>query len=161
VNYLAGVLLTRRLLPLFECSAPARIVNVASIGQAEIDFDDPQFERDFRGRVAYQRSKLAQVMFTIDLADELDPASITVNSIHPATFMNTNMVMEGGGTPMSTVEEGAEATLRLIGDPELDGVTGRFYDGTVDARAHAQAYDPTARARLRALTDELLAARRH
>jgi NAD(P)-dependent dehydrogenase (short-subunit alcohol dehydrogenase family) len=161
VNYLAGALLTRRLLPLLQRSAPARIVNVASIGQAEIDFDDPQFEHDFRGRVAYQRSKLAQVMFTIDLAGELDPASITVNSLHPATFMNTNMVIEGGGTPMSTVEEGAEATLRLIGDPELDGVTGRFFDGTVDARAQAQAYDPTARARLRTLTDELLAAPRH
>jgi NAD(P)-dependent dehydrogenase (short-subunit alcohol dehydrogenase family) len=157
VNYLAGVLLTRRLLPLLRASAPARIVNVASIGQQALDLDDLQLERDYDGARAYQRSKVAQIMFTLDLAAELDPAVVTVNALHPATFMDTPMVIEAGGRPMSTVEEGGAATLRLIEDPALAGVTGRFYDGTRPADPHPQAADAAVRARLRRATDELLA----
>lgn len=156
VNYLAGYHLTKRLLPLVRKSAPARIVNVSSLGQEPLDFDDPMFERRYDGTVAYRRSKLAQIMFTIDLADELAGAGVTVNSLHPATFMDTPMVAEFGGRPMSTVEEGGTATLRLITDPALDGVTGRFFDGLRESRAKPQAYDPAARQRLRQLSDDLI-----
>jgi NAD(P)-dependent dehydrogenase (short-subunit alcohol dehydrogenase family) len=152
VNYLAGYHLTRRLLPLVR----ARIVNVSSLGQVPLDFDDPMFERGYNGTDAYRRSKLAQIMFTIDLAEELADAGVTVNSLHPATFMDTQMVAEFGGQPMSTVEEGGAATLRLITDPALDGVTGRFFDGFREAPAKPQAYDPAARRRLRQLSDELV-----
>jgi NAD(P)-dependent dehydrogenase (short-subunit alcohol dehydrogenase family) len=160
VNYLAGVLLTRRLLRLVQSSAPARIVNVASIGQVPIDLDDLQIDHGYAGIVAYRRSKLAQIMFTFDLAAALDPAQVTVNALHPATFMDTSLVRDAGGQPLSSVAQGAAATLRLIEDPALAGVTGRFFDGTREARADDQAYDPQVRARLRTATDRLLAAAR-
>ncbi len=111
VNYLAHFLLTYRLLPLLEASAPARIVNVSSMGQTPIDFADVMMERSYNPGDAYRRSKLAQIMFTIDLAGELDAAHVTVNSLHPARSMNTARVINGGFEPLSTVEEGAEATI--------------------------------------------------
>ena len=155
VNYLAGYLLTRMLLPLLERSAPARIVNVSSAGQAPIDFDDVMLERSYSGVQAYCQSKLAQVMFTFDLAEELAGSGVTANCLHPATFMPTKMVTEAGGTPMSSLEEGVEATLRLVTDPELEGVTGRYFDGLEEARAHPQAYRLDARRRLRELSERL------
>lgn len=157
VNYLAGYHLTRRLLPLLTKSAPARIVNVSSAGQEPLDFGDPMLERSYDGMVAYRRSKLAQIMFTIDLAEELKDSGVTVNALHPATFMNTTMVLEVGIQPMSTIEEGGTATLRLITDPELAGVTGRYFDGLRETKPNRQAYDPAARARLRELSDTLVA----
>jgi NAD(P)-dependent dehydrogenase (short-subunit alcohol dehydrogenase family) len=156
VNYLAGYHLIRRLVPHLVDAGPARIVHVASLGQEPLDFSDLMLEDTYDGVVAYRRSKLAQIMFTFDLAAELGEAEVTVNALHPATFMDTAMVRQAGGEPMSTVEEGAAATLRLIGDPELDGVTGRFFDRGREARAHQQAYDADARARLRLVSDELV-----
>jgi len=94
VNYLAGFLLTRLLLPLLTVSAPARIVNVASLGQHPIDFDDVMLSRDYSGGRAYTQSKLAQIMFTFDLASEQNPATITANCLHPATYMATTMVRQ-------------------------------------------------------------------
>src|SRR5438128_676380 len=78
---------------------------------------------------AYRRAKLALAAFTFCLADELADAKVTVNCLHPATYMNTAMVKEAGVTPLSTVEEGASATMRLITDPSLDGVSGQFFAG--------------------------------
>jgi NAD(P)-dependent dehydrogenase (short-subunit alcohol dehydrogenase family) len=158
VNYLAPFLLTRLLVPLLERSAPARIVNVASAGQAPIDFDDVMLERRYDGMRAYAQSKLAQVMFTFDLAERLqaDGAEVTVNALHPASLMNTKMVYESFGYTMSTVEEGVEATLRLASSPELDGVTGRYFDRLREAQAHPQAYDGDARGRLWRLSEELV-----
>jgi len=92
VNYLAGFLLTRLLLPLIVASAPARIVNVASAGQYRIDFEDVMLTRGYDGGRAYAQSKLAQVMFTVDLAHELEGSGVTVNCLHPATYMDTTMV---------------------------------------------------------------------
>jgi NAD(P)-dependent dehydrogenase (short-subunit alcohol dehydrogenase family) len=158
VNYLAGVHLTRRLLPLLGRSAPARIVNVASAGQEPLDFDDPMLDNAYEGITAYRRSKLAQIMFTFDLAAELDGRGLTVNALHPATFMDTAMVRNFGAEPLSTVEEGGAATLRLITAPALDGVTGRYFEGQAEAHAHPQAYDPKARAQLRHLTEQLVQA---
>ena len=155
VNYLAHFLLTYRLLPLLEASAPARIVNVSSLGQAPIDFTDVMMERSYNPGDAYRRSKLAQIMFTIDLAAELDATKVTVNSLHPARSMNTARVINGGFQPLSTVEEGAEATMQLAVSPELAARTGLYFNGLNEAKANAQAYDDAARARLRALSFEL------
>ena len=155
VNYLAGFLLTRLLLPLIAASVPARIVNVASAGQSAIDFKDVMLTRSYDGGTAYTRSKLAQVMFTFDLARELEGSKVTVNCLHPATYMDTTMVREGGISPRSTVAQGAEAILELAVSPALEGRTGHYFDRKRPAEAHPQAYDATARERLRALSFRL------
>jgi NAD(P)-dependent dehydrogenase (short-subunit alcohol dehydrogenase family) len=157
VNYLAGYLLTRLLLPLLERSAPARIVNVSSAGQAPIDFDDVMLERRYDGVQAYCQSKLAQVMLTFDLAEELRGRGVTATCLHPATYMPTKMVRESGVSPVSSLEEGLEATLRLVADPELDGVTGGYFNGLREAVPHPQANDPEARRRLRELSEQICA----
>jgi NAD(P)-dependent dehydrogenase (short-subunit alcohol dehydrogenase family) len=152
VNYLAGYALTRLLLPLLRQSAPSRIVNVASVGQQAIDFDDVMLSSDYDGARAYRQSKLAQILFTIDLAAALDAAEVTVNSLHPATFMPTKIVT---GVTLSTVAEGVAATRRLIAAPAAETGTGRFYNGLSEARANDLAYDPDARRRLRELSAKL------
>jgi NAD(P)-dependent dehydrogenase (short-subunit alcohol dehydrogenase family) len=155
VNYLAGYLLTRLLLHRLSECAPARIVNVASAGQAPIDFDDVMLERDYDGVRAYGQSKLAQIMSTIDLAAELEAHSVTANCLHPATYMPTKIVWGDGVQPVSQLDEGTRATLRLITDPQLDGVTGRYFSGEQEAAPHPQARDADARRRLRDLSDRL------
>jgi NAD(P)-dependent dehydrogenase (short-subunit alcohol dehydrogenase family) len=157
VNYLAGFLLTRLLLSLLQRSMPARVVNVASAGQTRIDFDDPMLERSYDGWRAYGQSKLAQIMFTLELASRLDSTEIAVNALHPATLMDTKMVREASRRPKSTLEEGAEATIRLAIASEMEGITGRYFDGTHEARADPQAYDALARRRLWELSERLCA----
>jgi NAD(P)-dependent dehydrogenase (short-subunit alcohol dehydrogenase family) len=149
VNYLAGFLLTHRLLSLVKESAPARIVNVSSAGQQALDFDDLMLTSGYSGMRAYCQSKLAQILFTIDLAEELRGTGVAVNALHPATYMDTTMVRESGVAPSSTVEKGAEAILRLATSPELEGKSGLYFDGLREARPDAQAYDARARRRLR------------
>jgi NAD(P)-dependent dehydrogenase (short-subunit alcohol dehydrogenase family) len=156
VNYLAGFLLTDLLLPLIRRSAPARIVNVSSLGQQAIDFADVMLTRGYSGSRAYCQSKLAQILFTIDLTRELEGSGVTVNALHPATYMDTTMVRESGMTPASSVEEGAEAILKLATSPELERRSGLFFNGQREARADAQAYDPKARQRLKAASRELV-----
>jgi len=112
VNYLSGFLLTRLLLPLIVDSAPARIVNVASAAQQAIYFDDVMLESGYSDGRAYAQSKLAQVMFTLNLAAELDGRGVVVTSLHPATLMDTDMVVERGLRPRNTVGDGADAVLR-------------------------------------------------
>ncbi len=148
VNYLAGYLLTRLLLPALVDGTPARIVNVASAGQYPLDFDNLMLTRAYSGMRAYAQSKLAQVMLTFDLAAELRDRGVTVNCLHPATYMDTTMVRDAGVEPVSTVEEGTRAVMHLAVSPELEGRTGEYFDGLRPARANAQAYDPQARRRL-------------
>jgi NAD(P)-dependent dehydrogenase (short-subunit alcohol dehydrogenase family) len=150
VNYLAGFLLTRQLLPLLLESAPARVVNVSSIAQRPIDFDDVMLENGYNDGRAYAQSKLAQVMFTFDLAEELEGTGVTVNALHPASMMDTDMVLERGARARSSVHEGAEAVVHLIDAADLG--SGVYFNQTTPARANSQAYDETARRRLRELS---------
>ncbi len=156
VNYLAGFLLTRLLVPLLEGRALSRIVNVSSAGQQAIDFDDVMLTRGYSGVRAYCQSKLAQILFTFDLAEELKGRNVTVNALHPATYMDTTMVRKSGMRPMSTVEEGGAAILELVASPALEGKSGLYFDGLREQRANAQAYQRDARKRLRALSFELV-----
>jgi NAD(P)-dependent dehydrogenase (short-subunit alcohol dehydrogenase family) len=155
VNYLAPFLLTRLLRPLLVASTPARIVNVASAGQAPIDFEDVMLERSYTGVQAYCQSKLALVMVTLDLADDLAGTGVTANCLHPGTYMPTKMVLEAGVEPIDSLELGVRSTMRLVADPELDGVTGRYFDRLQEGRARPQAYDADARRKLRELSERL------
>ncbi|HEY1358958.1 MAG TPA: SDR family NAD(P)-dependent oxidoreductase [Thermoleophilaceae bacterium] len=146
VNYLSHFPLTLELMP-------PRIVNVASIGQRAIDFDDVMLERGYDGFRAYAQSKLAQIMFTFELAER---SEASVDALHPATLMDTRMVRESFGRSQSTVEEGAEAVIGLVDDR---GGGGRYFDGMAESRAQPQAYDPEARRRLWELSEELTGAR--
>ena len=150
LSSLAGLLL-----PALKAAAPSRIVNVASFGQHPIDFDDVMITRGYNGGRAYSQSKLAQIMFTIDLANELKGSDVTVNSLHPATYMNTTMVRQGGITPISTVEQGGAAILHLATGDDVAGRSGLFFNGMYEAQANPQAYDVTARKKLRAISLEL------
>lgn len=155
VNYLAPFLLTHLLLPCLRQASPARIINVGSIGQAPLDFSDVMLERHYDPANAYSQSKLALVMFTFDLAEELKGEHITVNCLHPATFMNTKMVYESVGYTLSTVEDGLRAVLYLATSPALDNTTGQFFDQQRSVRAHRQAYDQVARRQLRRISEQL------
>jgi NAD(P)-dependent dehydrogenase (short-subunit alcohol dehydrogenase family) len=155
VNYLAPFLLTRLLLPTLVDSTPSRIVNVSSAGQAPIDFDDVMLEHGYDGVRAYCQSKLALLMLTLDLADELAGSGVSANCLHPGTYMPTKMVIGAGISPLDSLESGVRATTRLVADAELDGVSGRYFDRLREARALPQAYDPEARRRLRELSEQL------
>jgi NAD(P)-dependent dehydrogenase (short-subunit alcohol dehydrogenase family) len=156
VNYLAGFLLTHRLLSLLKASAPARIVNVASAGQPAIDFSDVMLTRGYSGGGAYRQSKLAQILFTVDLAHELEGSGVIANTLHPSTYMNTTMVRQSGTTPVSKVEDGAAAILQLAVSPALEGKSGLYFNVLRESRADPQAYDAEARRRLRALSLKLV-----
>jgi len=156
VNYLAPFLLTRRLLPVLRRevaeAGAARIVNVASVAQQPLDLADVMLEKDYSGMRAYSQSKLALIMLTFDLAEELAGSGVTVNAVHPASLMDTRMVREWFGTPRTTVEEGAGYVERLAVADELEGVSGEYFDQGQPARAKDQAYDLSARKRLRELS---------
>jgi NAD(P)-dependent dehydrogenase (short-subunit alcohol dehydrogenase family) len=155
VNYLSGFLLTHLLLPLLKAAAPSRIVNVASAGQKALDFDDIMLTRAYNGTDAYRHSKLAQVLFTVDLANELKGSGVIANTLHPSTYMNTTMVRQSGTTPISTIEQGAEAILQLAVSPALEGRSGLYFNVLRETKADPQAYDAAARAKLKALSLKL------
>ena len=155
VNHLAHFLLTNLLVPLLRDSAPARVVNVSSAGQSPVDFRNVLLERGYDAMRAYRQSKLAQVMFTFELAERLRGTEVTTNALHPATLMDTKMVLETFGRASSSVREGAEVTVRLAVSPELEGVTGRYFEGTRKASANRQAYDTETRKRLWDLSEKL------
>lgn len=153
VNYLAGFLLTRTLLPRIVESAPSRIINVASGSQSPIDFTDVMLTRPGRASQGYSQSKLGQVLFTFDLARELEGRGVTVATLHPATMMDTTMVRQSGMRAMSSVDAGARAVMNLIVGRDIQ--SGQYYNGLRPSRAHAQAYDEGARATLRQLSVQL------
>ncbi len=156
VNYLSHFLLTYSLLPIIKSAAPSRIINVSSIGQHELDFRDIMLERNYESFRAYRQSKLAQIMFTIDLASELRGTGVVVNALHPATLMNTNMVYEFFGSTMSSVEEGVDALEYVATSEEAANVTGEYFDQKRRSKANPQAYDAEARGKLREMSFRLV-----
>jgi NAD(P)-dependent dehydrogenase (short-subunit alcohol dehydrogenase family) len=159
VNHLGYFLLTRELLDLMKSSAPARIVNVASDAHrgGHIYFDDLSLEKAYSGWKAYGQSKLANVLFTYELARRLVGAGVTANCMHPGV-VGTNLFNSVGGlagkvvrlfTPfMRTPEKGADTIIWLASSPEVEGITGKYF---VDRKAQAtnpESYDTAVAARL-------------
>lgn len=155
VNYLAPFSLTLRLLPMLERSTDPRIVNVASDGQAEVDFDNLMLTRDYSGLQAYCQSKLALVAFGFTLANR---TAVTVNSLHPGSFMPTKIVLDDGAAVVDDLEGGVDAIFRLATDPAYAGVTGRYFERLRESRPLEQAYDADFRDRLWRTSVELTGA---
>jgi NAD(P)-dependent dehydrogenase (short-subunit alcohol dehydrogenase family) len=146
VNYLAPFLLTHLLLQAIQKPDSSRIVNVASAGQSPIHFEDIMMDNSFDAVTAYARSKLALIMFTFDLAENLKTA--TANCLHPGTYLDTGMVREAGIHPLGTAQSGADALVYLATSPELKNISGKYFNIMSEARANAQAYDKSARRKL-------------
>ena len=123
-----------------------RIVNVSSRSAAPIDFADVMMERGYTGYRAYSQSKLAQVMFTVDLAAELKAKGIVVQAVHPAAGMDTNMIASAGWTPRTSIDEGATAVMHVIATA---APSGSYFVGQTVGTPHAQASDADARRQLR------------
>jgi NAD(P)-dependent dehydrogenase (short-subunit alcohol dehydrogenase family) len=160
LNHLASFLLTNLLLDRLKASAPARVVNVSSHVQAEgrIDFDDLQGARAYSGQAAYSQSKLANVMFTNELARRLEGTGVTANSLHPGV-VRTNFGAEDQAWLFTVVSQvvlpflktpaqGAQTSIYLASSPEIDGVTGQFFANKKVKTANKVAYDPAMIARL-------------
>jgi NAD(P)-dependent dehydrogenase (short-subunit alcohol dehydrogenase family) len=152
INYLAPFLLTHLLIPALKEGIPSRIVNVASIGQHPIDFDDIMLEENFDPHQAYRQSKLALIMFTFTLAEKIKDTGITVNALHPGTYLDTKMVTEAGITAMGRAEDGAKAEVYLATSSDLSGISGQYFDRMEISKAIRQAYDSQAREKLWSLS---------
>lgn len=156
VNYLAPFLLTHLLLPALRAAGSARIINVSSAAQERIDFNDLMIETGYTPMRAYARSKLALVMFTFELNERLQDKTITVNCVHPGSLLDTKMVRHRFSQPRDSAESGADVEVYLATSPEMEGVSGAYFDRKTPSQAHAQAYDPEARRRLRRLSLQLV-----
>jgi NAD(P)-dependent dehydrogenase (short-subunit alcohol dehydrogenase family) len=160
LNHLAPFLLTNLLLQRLQASGPARVVTVSSGAHStgEIDFDDLMAERKYSGQRAYNQSKLANVMFTYELATRLEGTGVTATVLHPgmtSTAFGAEDMARGWGPFiavlrrfMKTPERGADTPVYLASSPEVEGLAGRFFADRKDKRSHATSYDSAITARL-------------
>lgn len=155
VNYLSHFLLTQNLLPLLQKSSHSRIVHVSSIGQSPILFNDINLEKQYDSFDAYCKSKLAQIIYGFELAERLKDTGITVNSLHPATLMDTNMVHQFFGKVTKTVQEGADVVSYVAFAAETKDITGAYFNRFTQAKAAAQAYEVEARKKLWQLSESM------
>jgi len=160
VNHLAPFLLTSLLVDRLQQSAPARVVTVASHAHAQgrIDFDDLQGERSYSGARAYNQSKLANVLFSYELARRLSNTGVTANALHPGVVNTSFGAADPSGVQrwlvpimrplMKSPAQGAATSIRLASAPDLEGVTGRFFANLRAKRSSPRSYDEPTAARL-------------
>jgi len=160
LNHLAPFLLTNLLLDRLKASAPARVVPVSSGAQSmgRIDFDDPQGARSYSGQRAYNQSKLANIVFTNELARRLEGTGVTANSLHPGVVRSNFgaedqarwfAVMSHVILPLlKTPAQGARTSIYLASSPDVNGVTGQFFANRKPRSANKAAYDTNMAARL-------------
>jgi retinol dehydrogenase 14 len=166
LNHLAPFLLTNLLLGLIKDSAPSRIITVSSEARrgAEIDFDDLQSERKYRGFPVYGKSKLANILFTYELAERLRGTGVTANCVHPGA-VSTNFGMNNGGVMvllfralkpfMRTPEQGADTLIYLASSPEVEGVSGRYFGDRKVISSSEEPHGVSAQKRLWEASEEL------
>jgi NAD(P)-dependent dehydrogenase (short-subunit alcohol dehydrogenase family) len=172
VNHLAPFLLTNLLLDRLKASAPARIVTVSSGAQSmgKLNFDDLQGERDYSGQKAYNQSKLANVMFTYELARRLAGTGVTANVLHPGV-VRTAFATEDASLMWKVVlpvirpflkspEQGAATSIYLASSPEVEGVSGKYFVNSKPQTSHRSSYEAAAAARLWEISADLVAASR-
>lgn len=165
VNHLASFLFTRELMPLLRAGAPSRIVNVASVAEKHgpIDFDDLQSTRGYRGFRVYGKSKLANILFTYELAARLTGSGVTANCVHPgavATDMLKKLpwLLYTMISPfLLTPEQGAATQIYLAGSPQVEGVSGGYFVKGKAARSSKRSYDVAARKRLWEVSEAMVA----
>jgi len=168
LNHLAPFLLTNLLLDRLTCSAPARVVTVSSNAQAmgRIDFDDLEGERSYSGAQAYNQSKLANVLFTYELARRLNGTSVTANALHPGVVSTAFGAEDPGRTQrlfvpflrpfMKTPARGAATSIHVAAAPDLEHVTGQFFANRKPKRSAKTSYDETTAARLWQVSADLV-----
>jgi NAD(P)-dependent dehydrogenase (short-subunit alcohol dehydrogenase family) len=156
VNHLAYFLLANLLLDVIKISAPARIVNVASIAHmtGTINFDDLQGEKSYSGMAAYRQSKLANILFTYELARRLEGTRVMVNCLHPGVIA-TNIARDMPKVVdlalrafFTSPEKGADTTVYLASSAEVEGVTGKYFDDGEEARSNEESYNKDVARRL-------------
>jgi NAD(P)-dependent dehydrogenase (short-subunit alcohol dehydrogenase family) len=172
VNHLGYFLLTRELLDVLQASAPARVVNVSSDAHrhAKMSWDDMQFEQHRYDRFkAYRQSKLANILFTYELARRLDPKRVTANALHPGVIASGFGQTYGGPTAFliklahpffSTVAEGAKTSVYLASSPEVDGVSGKYFSRCTAVKSSELSYCEASQKKLWALSEEMTKSRR-
>jgi retinol dehydrogenase 14 len=166
INHLAPFLLTNLLLGCLEQSAPSRVITVSSEAQrwGTMDFEDMQSRRKYRGFPVYGMTKLANIMFTYELAERLDGTGVVVNCLHPGS-VGTNFGQNNRGAMalffrtfkpfMRSPEQGADTLIWLASSPEVDGVSGKYFSDRKEIEAKKVAYDPAARRRLWEISEDL------
>jgi NAD(P)-dependent dehydrogenase (short-subunit alcohol dehydrogenase family) len=166
-NYLAPFLLTEQLLDVIKASAPARIINVSSMAHqgGKIDFADLQGERRYSTWKAYSQAKLALVLFTYELARQLEGSGVTVNALHPGVIASN---FDQGMGPfarfgwklmspfLSGVERGAQTTLYLAASPEIEEKSGKYFVKRREVQSSQVSYDEALRQRLWQVSEELV-----
>jgi retinol dehydrogenase 14 len=166
INHLAPFLLTNLLLGCLEQSAPSRVITVSSEAQrwGTMDFEDMQSRRKYRGFPVYGMTKLANIMFTYELAERLDGTDVSANCLHPGS-VGTNFGQNNRDAMalffrtfkpfMRSPEQGADTLIWLASSPEIDGVSGKYFSDRKEIEAKKVAYDPAARRRLWEISEEL------
>ena len=166
VNHLAYFLLTNLLLPQLKAGAPSRIINVSSGAHAGagLQFDDLQSEREYHPRAAYSRSKLANILFTYELARRLQGSGVTANCLSPGVVA-TGMLADYMGVPRAggasassfgaSPERGAETSIYLATSPDVEGVTGKYFEKSRAIRSSHESYDEAAARRLWEVSERL------
>ena len=169
VNHLAPFLLTNLLLDRLVASAPARVVTVSSGAQSmgRIDFDDLQGEKSYSANRAYNQSKLANVMFTYELARRLEGTGVTANVLHPGVVRTSfgqedpqpflRLLLPLFRPFMKTPEQGAATTIHLASSTEVEGVTGTYFAKSEPKASNKLSYDTAAAARLWQVSEQLVA----
>ncbi len=156
INHLAPFYLTLLLIPLLKKSAPSRIVNVSSMAHSSsIDFENLQGEKGYSGYEAYSLSKLANILFTFELAEKLRSSDITVNCLHPGVI-NTKLLREGWGFGGASLAEGAKTSVYLASSPDVSEITGKYFSNRRVSEPARISYDSNVRKELWKRSEKLI-----